>query len=240
MTEDMRALLDRYEARGDEAVFALVRPQYEQAIADAPDAEVVRDYGYLLECHGRYALRAAVTHYEQAIELDPAADKTRYQLISARAALGESDVEVARYRTQLVASPTDVRTHRLLAAAHLAARDYQEAGRVVDAGLQLAGDDRRLVEYRGEVRAATGDVEGALADWRFALGLDPEDISVSTRWPSCSNARVEWTRRSPPGRRSGTGPRPGDTPWTPNGLPENSTGSAVSKAQSERAPRLSL
>jgi tetratricopeptide (TPR) repeat protein len=178
MTEDMRDLLDRYEARGDEAVFALVRPQYEQAIADTPDAEVVRDYGYLLECHGRYALRAAVTQYERAIELDPAADKSRYQLISARAALGESDVEVARYRTQLVASPTDVRTHRLLAAAHLAARNYQEAARVVDTGLQLASDDRWLVEYRGEVRAATGDVEGALADWRLALDLDPEDISV--------------------------------------------------------------
>jgi cytochrome c-type biogenesis protein CcmH/NrfG len=34
-----------------------------------------------------------------------------------------------------------------------------------------------LIECRGDLRAGTGDPEGALADWRHALDLDPEDIS---------------------------------------------------------------
>jgi len=59
-----------------------------------------------------------------------------------------------------------------MARAYLAARDYVEAGRVIAAGLALDPDDRLLLEIRGEVRAATGDPEGALADWRRALDPD--------------------------------------------------------------------
>lgn len=70
------------------------------------------------------------------------------------------------YTRRLADSPTDVREYRFLARAYLAARDYSEAGRVIAAGLALAPDDQLLLEARGEVRAATGDPEGALADWR--------------------------------------------------------------------------
>ncbi len=65
-----------------------------------------------------------------------------------------------------------MREHRFLANAYLAAREYGEARRVVDAGLALAPDERMLLECRGQVRAATGDPDGALADWRHAVDLD--------------------------------------------------------------------
>ena len=48
---------------------------------------------------------------------------------------------------------------------------------MIDAGLQLDPDDRALIDCRGSVRAATGDPDGALADWRRALELDSENIS---------------------------------------------------------------
>jgi tetratricopeptide (TPR) repeat protein len=178
MDADMRGLLDVYETTGDEAAFARAKPLYERAITDAPDPEVIRDYGYLMECHGRYALRQAVAQYERAIALDPDAAKPRYQLISARAALGDTDQEIAVYRERLVASPADVREHAFLAAAYLAARNYAEASMIVEAGLALAPDDPGLIEYRGDIRAATGNPEGALADWRHALQLDPQNISA--------------------------------------------------------------
>jgi tetratricopeptide (TPR) repeat protein len=178
MDAGMRDLLDLYEATGDEAAFTQALPLYERAVAAEPNAGLVRDYGYLLECHGRYALRRAVDAYERAIALEPDAANSRYQLISARAALGQADQEIARYRARLAASPGDVRNHRFLAAAYLAARDHAEAARVVAGGLRLAPDDPGLIEYRGDVRAANGDPEGALADWRRALQLDPENISA--------------------------------------------------------------
>src|SRR5207245_749248 len=105
------------------------------------------------ECHGRYSLRQAVAQYERAIALDPDADKPHYQLIGAYAALGEPERPLERYQQRLAQSPTEVREHRFLANAHLAAREYGEATRVIDAGLALAPDDRLLLEIRGQVRA---------------------------------------------------------------------------------------
>jgi Tfp pilus assembly protein PilF len=175
---DKRELLDRYEATGDEEAFALAKPRYEQALnADPGNATLRRDYGYLLECHGRYTLRRAVAEYERAVAADPDQDKARYQLIAARAAAYGGYDSVVEHRRRLAASPDDVREHRFLAAAYLADHDYRRASEVVDAGLRLAPRDRRLIELRGDARAGLGDSQGALADWRLAVELDDADIS---------------------------------------------------------------
>src|SRR5262245_41704171 len=95
MDADMHELLERYEAvggEGDDDRFATAQGLFAPALSEHPDDPVLlRDYGYLLECHGRYALRRAVSMYERALAVDPDGDKVRYQLISARAALGEDD-----------------------------------------------------------------------------------------------------------------------------------------------------
>jgi Flp pilus assembly protein TadD len=83
---DKQDLLERYEALGEEDDFQAAQPLYEQAIAERPDARLLNDYGYLLECHGRRALARVVELYERAIEVDPGHDKPHYQLISAHAA----------------------------------------------------------------------------------------------------------------------------------------------------------
>jgi tetratricopeptide (TPR) repeat protein len=170
-------LLERYEALGDEADFLAAKPLFEQALAEAPDSSVLRrDYGYLLECHARNELRRAVGEYTRAIDLDPSADKARYQLNSAYAGLREQERAIAFCKQRLDASPRDVREYRFLASAYLLARDFDRAEAVVAAGLALEPGDRVLIAARGEVKAATGDPDGALADWRRALELDPDDI----------------------------------------------------------------
>ena len=173
---DVRELLDRYEATGDEVVFGEAKRAFEAALAGPPDPEQLAGYGYLLECHARNVLRQSVDLYERAIELDPGADRPRYQLILARAALLETERAIALYKERLARAPDEVREYRYLASAYLAAHEYHGAATVVDAGLTLFPDDRTLVECRGSVRAATGDPEGALADWRRAVELDPEQI----------------------------------------------------------------
>jgi tetratricopeptide (TPR) repeat protein len=173
---DKRDLKDRYEATGDEAVYLEALPLYEQEIRDHADPETLKDYGYLLECHARNLLRKAVVQYERAIELDPDFDKPRYQLISARAGLRETELPIAEYEKRLAESPDDIRQYRFLASAYLAAHDYGRAREVVERGLSLAPDDPMLVGSRAEARAGAGDPEGALADWRRALELDPDHI----------------------------------------------------------------
>src|SRR6202011_4549114 len=131
---DKSDLLERYEATGDEAAYREALPLYEAAAESGGDVGDLLGYGYLLECRGRNLLKMAITQYERAVALDPEDDKPRYQLISARAALGDVDREVGIYRDRLEASPGSVREYRLLATAHLAAREYDRALDVICRG----------------------------------------------------------------------------------------------------------
>jgi tetratricopeptide (TPR) repeat protein len=175
---DLDELLARYEALGEECDFSAAKPLYEQALAEAEDARLLNAYGYLLECHGRNELRRAVELYQRAIELDAGYDKPHYQLISARAGLQEPELPVALYERRLAASPGELREYRFLATAYLRAHAYDQALGVVESGLGLDPDDAILVGLRGEAKAGLGDAEGALADWRRALELEPEDIGA--------------------------------------------------------------
>ena len=171
-------LLAQYEATGDEEAFVGAKTLYEQALAESPDdADLHMNYGYLLECHARNQLRQAVTHYERASELNPSGIKAHFHLIGARAGLREPEIPIARYEQRLASAPGDLDSYRLLAAAYLAGHQYEQARRVIEAGLVLSPDNAQLIENRGDVRAGTGDPEGALADWRRSHELDPETLS---------------------------------------------------------------
>lgn len=173
---DKYELVERYEALGDEDDFLAARRLFEQDLTGGSSALDRRQYGYLLECHGRRTLRRAVDQYEQAMSLDPDADKVQYQWINAKAALGEPEDAITRYRSQVASSPAEVRALRFLSSAYLQARDYGAAAEVIGTGLRLAPGDPKLTYDRGEVKAAQGDTDGALADWRRAHELDPEDF----------------------------------------------------------------
>lgn len=117
---DASELLERYEALGAEADFAAAKRLYEDALVDAPSANVYTEFGYLLECHARNELRRAAELYEQATRLDPNDDKPHYQLISAHAGLQQPEVAVAGYERRLAEAPDQPREHRCLASAYRA------------------------------------------------------------------------------------------------------------------------
>ena len=112
-----------------------------------PDAApLLRQSGYLLECHGRITIRRAIEQYQRSIDLGPDDDQVQYQWIGAKATLDEAEDAITRYREWVAASPWDVRELRFPAHAYLAAKDFDAAKGVIDTGLALAADDggRRL------------------------------------------------------------------------------------------------
>jgi tetratricopeptide (TPR) repeat protein len=177
MSMDKDELLERYEALGELDDYLAAKPLFERAIAEQPTALVRKQYGYLLQCHGRITIRQAIEQYERAIELDPAADQARLQWIGAKASLGEPETAIDLYRARLAAAPGDIRELRFLVSAYLSARDFTAAAGLIDAGLARDPENWALIMARGQVREARGDADGALADWRHALELDPEILS---------------------------------------------------------------
>ncbi|MBV9095337.1 MAG: tetratricopeptide repeat protein [Streptosporangiaceae bacterium] len=193
-------LLERYEAYGDEDVYAEARRLYEQALADGGgDARVLTEFGYLQECHGRLSIRAAVDCYERAIADDSRYDKPHWQLIGATATLGQADKAIDRYQQWLADAPADLRAHRFLASAYLRACDYDHAAQVIRAGLELVPDDPSLTEQQGDLFAATGRPDDALACWQRGFTLDPDNLSprysaafLLERQGRLAEAAAEW------------------------------------------------
>ena len=175
---DKYELTERYEALGGESEFAAAKELFERDLAGQADPLFFRQYGYLLECHARREIHQAVEQYERSMALDPAADKVQYQWIGAMGSLGEAGRVVAHYRARVAAAPGDVRELRFLSSAYLTARDYDAAAEIIAAGLELAPGDWKFTSDRGQVKAARGDTEGALADWRRAHDIDPTDFST--------------------------------------------------------------
>lgn len=184
---DRDELLERYEALSEDDDFLAAKPMFEAEIRrreqsdhglhGPEDSLLLRQYGYLLECHGRISIRRAIEQYERAIRLNPDADKVRYQWIGAKASLGEPETAVDLHRERVAAASGDVRELRLLSSAYLAAHDYDAAADIITAGLELAPGDAELTYCRGEVKAHRGDADGALADWHRAHELGPEDFA---------------------------------------------------------------
>ena len=172
-----RELLDRYEARGLEEDFENAKRQYEAALEGAPqDAQLLNDYGYLLECHGRRALAAAAEAYRRAIQADPDWAKPRFQLISTAAALGQPEDAIEAYRARVAAAGDDVSAHRLLASAYLVAHRFELAEEAARAGLDVAPEDGQLLNELGEALAGEGRSEDALDAWRRGYRADPESL----------------------------------------------------------------
>jgi len=170
-------LLERYEALGELDDYLAAKPLFERAIEQQPTALLCKQYGYLLQCHGRITIRQAIEQYERSIALDPGVDQPQLQWIAAKASLGEPETAIDLYRARVAAAPSDIRELRFLASAYLSARDFTAAAGIIDAGLALAPEDWALIMARGQVKEARGDAAGALADWRHALELDPEILS---------------------------------------------------------------
>jgi tetratricopeptide (TPR) repeat protein len=198
MTMDKDTVIAQLEERQDEETFEEARRVLDAELAQGESAGLLLDYGYIHECRGRASIREAIRWYERSLELDPTVERTRHQLIEAYAALQETDHAIELHKRRLAEAPNDVAEYRFLAHAYLAAGEYEEAGKVVDAGLEL-DEDVGLLEQQGSVLAGQGRPEEALATWERVCELDGARISARysrafllERLGRLTDAAAEW------------------------------------------------
>jgi tetratricopeptide (TPR) repeat protein len=198
MTMDKETVIALLEERQDEETFEEAKRVLDAKLAQGESAGLLLDYGYIHECRGRASIREAIRWYERSLELDPTSERTRHQLIGAYAALAQTQDAIELYKRRLAASPNDIAEYRCLAHAYLAAGEHEEAGKVVEAGLEL-GEDVGLLEQQGSVLAGQGRPEQALAIWERVSELDAERISARysrafllERLGRLADAATEW------------------------------------------------
>ncbi len=150
------------------------------------ESEAFEAYRRVLELAPSHpvALRRVEVLRFRAVQQDVAAGR------AARAAGDLAGAREALTRA-LQASPNSPFLYRDLAQIAVELDDPAEARRLIDRTLELDADDAAAYALRGDLRERSGDEDGALADYRRALRLDPGLSDLAMRIERVEAARVE-------------------------------------------------
>jgi tetratricopeptide (TPR) repeat protein len=113
---------------------------------------------------------------------DPRADAAVTAIPGARTATARMLARRGRdaeARAQLERALPDEPAALMLAALEANAGDLERAAALVDAALARNPRSARALAQRGLLRAKRGDVDGAVADWRASLAIDPRQPDVA-------------------------------------------------------------
>jgi tetratricopeptide (TPR) repeat protein len=164
------ALVGRAEALLELGREADAFDTYQRVLAVAPDHPV--------------ALRRADVLRFRMVQQDVAAGRAAREagdLAGARDALGRA----------LQAAPDSAFLYRDLAHIARDLDDPAEAARLVNRALEIDAEDAASYALRGELRERSGDMDGALADYRRATSLDAGLIEVASRIARIDAERAE-------------------------------------------------
>jgi tetratricopeptide (TPR) repeat protein len=185
------------------ATFAEARGLLEEALSEWRDPELLWKLGYVVQSEASTVMRKALRMFERSVEVEPsAANKAHHYLIRTHVALLQTKDPIAIYNQRLAAPPDDVDEHRLPAEAYLWAGESDEAGTVVEAGLELEPDDARLLESWGSVLEGRGRPDEALAVWERVSEIEGHRyisslysrVFLLARLGRLERAAAEWER----------------------------------------------
>jgi tetratricopeptide (TPR) repeat protein len=195
--------LEHEDDAARQATFAEARGLLGEALSEWRDPELLWKLGYVVQSEASTVMRQALRVFERSVERDPgAANKAHHYLIRTHVALLQTKDPIAIYKQRLAAAPDDVDEYRLLAEAYLWAGEYEEAGTVVQAGLELEPDDTRLLESWGSVLEGRGRPDEALAVWERVYELEGHRsisslysrVFLLARLGRLEDAAAEWER----------------------------------------------
>ena len=169
-----RSLAEALEALGrtDEAL-AVRREALELSAGETADKLALAT---TLGMAGRYAESFALFR-----ELEPALGADPYFLLNAgqtALALRQEEAGLTWLRRATAFAPTAEDAWAAIASYQMSRRDAEAAKATLTAGLAAFPDSARLLVVRSQVRFFAGDRDGALADVRRALAIDPANAEA--------------------------------------------------------------
>jgi protein O-GlcNAc transferase len=149
-----------------------VEKAYDAARAHPNDANANGELGMLLDVYKRREF--AEICYERAHRLDPGAFRWAYYLGVLRTKLGDREQATAAFREALRLEPGYLPARLKLAESLLTAGSSEEAGRIYEAIIKEYPDTAEAYWGLGRIRAAKGDMAGAIDAYGKACELFPE------------------------------------------------------------------
>ena len=140
-----------------------------------PDAVAVTAVNIVsLGAPGREQIARAEQFVEQALREMPDSPRIEAALAGLRSVQGRYDESEKIYRAVLEKHPNNAAILNNLAwLLMVAGKDIDEAARLIDEAIAVAGPAADLVDTRGTIDLARGDVDEALADLREAFQVSP-------------------------------------------------------------------
>ena len=132
----------------------------------------------------------AIRHLREAVREDPANPAVRIQLAAALIHTSDADAAINTLREGLKLAPGNIQVHAMLAAA-LSRRDREAAMEEYRAAIRLAPSNAELHEAMGALFQTGGQIDSAIAAFRDAGRLDPQNRRIQAELAGAQTAKAQ-------------------------------------------------
>lgn len=149
--------------------------------AKAPRSPVAQNnLGMALAFAGR--VDEALTHFREALSLDPGRPLSHYNLGFTLAHQGKYPEAIGYLREALRLNPRDAGAHYALATTLVATGAHAEGVRHFEEALALRPDDAEVHRETANALVPEGDLGGAARHYEEAIRLDPSDFRAHSKY----------------------------------------------------------
>ncbi|RUR85113.1 tetratricopeptide repeat protein [Chlorogloeopsis fritschii PCC 9212] len=133
------------------------------------------------ECCEKGQYEAAITHYNEALQLNPNCAETYYKRGLARYQLGDYEGAIPDYTQAIVINPNYVKAYNQSGLARYQLGDYEGAIADYTQAIRINPNNAKVYINRADVRYFIGDRQGAIEDYTQARRIYPHDDSTNSQ-----------------------------------------------------------
>ncbi|MFQ4143455.1 tetratricopeptide repeat protein [Chlorogloeopsis sp. ULAP02] len=133
------------------------------------------------ECCNKEQYEAAISHYNEALQLNPNHAETYYKRGLARYQLGDYEGAIPDYTQAIMINPNYMKAYKESALARYQLGDYEGAIADYTQAIRINPHSADIYRNRADVRYFIGDHQGAIEDYTQARKIYPHDDSTNSQ-----------------------------------------------------------